>query len=71
MYGRYVLSEERIKTLSTEPLAEVEFASYFTARDVNDDRFLNFTRQITTLDTVWKSIHAGNKSSNGGAKKKK
>jgi len=66
-----VLTEERIKKLSTEPLVEVEFASYFTARDVNDDRFLNFTRQITTLDTVWKSINAGDKSSSGGAKKKK
>ena len=52
------------------PLAEVEFASYFTAREVNDDRFLVFTRQITTLDTVWKSINAGDKSSSGAKKKK-
>jgi len=64
-----VLTEERVKTLSAEPLVEVEFASHITAREVNDDRFLNFTRQITTLDTVWKSINAGDKSSSGGAKK--
>lgn len=67
-----VLTEERSKRLSTEPLVEVEFASHITAaRDVNDDRFLNFTRQITTLDTVWKSTNAGDKSSSSGAKKKK
>jgi len=65
-----VLTEERIKTLLTEPLVEVEFAHYFTAREVNDDSFLNFTRQITTLDTVWKSINAGDKSSSGAKKKK-
>lgn len=66
-----VLTEERSKRLSTEPLVEVEFASHITAaRDVNDDRFLNFTRQMTTLDTVWKSINAGDKSSSGAKKKK-
>ena len=60
----YVLSEDRVVNLASKPLSEHDFASYFvreqTAQD--DERFLSFTRQITSLDSVWKSINVTEKS---------
>lgn len=58
-----VLTEDRVANMVSAPLAEHEFARYLSPRvqqpkcNVNDTRFLNFTRQITNLDSVWKSIH--------------
>ncbi len=57
-----VLTEDRVTNLLSTPLSEHEFGRYFSRRspknDVEDDtRFLKFTRQITNLDSVWKSIH--------------
>lgn len=59
-----VLSEDRVKAMVSEPLTERDFANYLARdkkaeerRDGNDERYLAFTRQITTLDSTWKSIN--------------
>ena len=60
-----VLTETRLRNLLSTPLSEHEFARYFPRRpdlpniDDDDTRFLNFTRQMTNLDSVWKSVHVG------------
>ena len=59
-----VLTESRVTNLSSTPLFEHEFARFFSRRatknvEEDDTRFLKFTRQITNLDSVWKSISAG------------
>ena len=69
-----VLSEERVKNLalsSSEPLSEKDFASFFSKEFAmkDDERFLNFTRQITNLETVWKGIHVVDKKADGKKKK--
>ena len=73
-----VLSEDRMKVLESESLSEHDFLSYLARETKTDDkkvnsdeRFLTFTRQITTLDTVWKSVNAGDKKGGDGKKKKK
>lgn len=67
-----VLSEDRVNDLSFTPLSEHEFASVFSQKQNQDDnRFLNFTRQITALDSAWKSINnVGGENDDGGKKKK-
>ncbi|KAL3764037.1 hypothetical protein ACHAW5_003986 [Stephanodiscus triporus] len=67
-----VLSENRVNDLSFMPLSEHEFASYFSQKQNQDDnRFLNFTRQMTALDSAWKSINnVGGENDDGGKKKK-
>ncbi|KAL3807624.1 LOW QUALITY PROTEIN: hypothetical protein ACHAXA_005254, partial [Cyclostephanos tholiformis] len=65
-----VLSENRVHDLPSIPLMEHEFASYFSQEHKLDDtRFLCFTRQVTNLDSLWKSIN--NPESNNPEKKKK
>ncbi|KAL7550413.1 hypothetical protein ACHAWF_013651 [Thalassiosira exigua] len=65
-----VVSEERVRGLASKALSEHEFCRNFgevTPQD--DERFLAFTRQITNLDSTWKSISGADKK--GGDKKKK
>lgn len=52
------LSEDRVKATSSNHLTEQSFSSFFSgdiAGQQNAERYLNFTRQITNLDSVWKS----------------
>jgi hypothetical protein len=52
-----VLTEDRVNDLSLMPLSEHEFSSFFSRQHTQDDmRFLNFTRQITDLDSAWKRL---------------
>lgn len=67
-----VLSENRVHGLPSMPLLEHEFASYLHRVKKQDDaRFLSFTRQITGLDSTWKSIHNPGGDDNAEKKKKK
>eukprot|EP01082_Thalassiosira_pseudonana_P015052 g13348.t1 g13348 contig8:459114-460067(+) len=52
-----VLTLDRIKRSSAEPLSEDDFSRYFARRASDEERFLTFNRQITDLDSRWKSIH--------------
>jgi ATP-dependent 26S proteasome regulatory subunit len=52
-----VLSIDRLKNMSSEPLVENDFTCYLsTQRKPNDECFLSFTRQITDLDSRWKAL---------------
>ena len=66
-----VLSEDRVKKLWSYPLLERDFASFFSKELAikDDERYLNFTRQITNLDNVWKSINVVDKKADGKKKK--
>mmetsp|Transcript_13262 Transcript_13262/g.28659 ORF Transcript_13262/g.28659 Transcript_13262/m.28659 type:complete len:571 (-) Transcript_13262:30-1742(-) len=73
-----VLSEDRLRAFESEPLSERDFSYYLSRetnvderQDDNDERFLAFTRQITNLDSVWKSINAADKKGKDAKKKKK
>ena len=70
--AKTVLSEERMKNLEHEPLSERDFSSYFSnKRESEDERFITFTRQITDLESRWKSIYGGKQSDDPKKKKKK
>ena len=67
-----VLSVERSNTLGTKPLSERDFFCLFAnSREQDDERFLNFTRQITDLDSRWKSINEQKKGSDPKRQKSK
>lgn len=60
------LSDDRLRGL--KPVTEHDFTCHLIRRKPNDEHFLNFTRQITDLDTRWKLLHAPPKTSSSKKK---
>jgi SpoVK/Ycf46/Vps4 family AAA+-type ATPase len=52
-----VLTEDRLKVLTNQPLSEHDFTCHLNnQRQLDDEPLLNFTRQITDLDARWKAL---------------
>lgn len=62
-----VLTVDRLKTLSSDPPTERDFTCYLSDQRKPND-FLNFTRQITELDTRWKALKAPQKAADSKKK---